>query len=213
MEQDQTVVTAGYYGFGNLGDEAIRGALRAALNKQDGLQPVWLVPQPQDYTNEVNRACPIAIFAALRRSAALILGGGGLLQNKTSTRSLLYYLSLVLLARSLRRPVFLLGQGIGPINGRFAQAMTRFALSKVRYIGCRDRGSLDFVQSLGLDGMLNGDLFFLTPPWEDPLEEHQKDEARIVLSLKGTGETKRFIALLKEIHARRNISFIFLAFP
>ena len=209
--EKKRLVIVGYYGFGNLGDEAIRGSLCAALNKQDGLQPVWLVSQPQD-TNEVNRARPLAIFAGLRRSAALILGGGGLLQNKTSTRSLLYYLSLILLARSLRRPAFLLGQGIGPINGRFAQAMTRFALSKVRYIGCRDRGSLYFVQSLGLDGTLDGDLFFLTPPWEDPLEEHQKDEARIVLSLKDTGETKRFIALLKEIHARKNVSFVFLTF-
>ena len=202
---------AGYYGFGNLGDEAIRVALCAALNEQEGLQPVWLVSQPQD-TNEVNRAHPLAIFAGLRRSAALIFGGGGLLQNRTSTRSLLYYLSLILLARSLRKPVFLLGQGIGPINGRFAQAMTRFALSKARYIGCRDRGSLDFVQSLGLDGKLDGDLFFITPPWKEPLEGHQKDEARIVLSLKGTGKAKRFIALLKEIHARRNVSFIFLTF-
>jgi polysaccharide pyruvyl transferase CsaB len=209
--EKKRLVIAGYYGFGNLGDEAIRVALRAALNKQEGLQQIWLVSQPQD-TIEVNRAHPLAIFAGLRRSAALIFGGGGLLQNKTSTRSLLYYLALILLARSLRRPVFLLGQGIGPINGRFAQAITRFALSKVRYIGCRDRGSLDFVQSLILDGKLEGDLFFLTPPWEDPLEEEHKGKLRIVLTLKGPGEAKRFIALLKGIHAKRDASFVFLTF-
>ena len=205
------LVIAGYYGFGNLGDEAIRVALSVALNEREGLQPVWLVPQPQN-TNEVNRAHPCAIFAGLHRSAALIFGGGGLLQNKTSTRSLLYYLSLILLARSLRRPVFLLGQGIGPINGRLAQAMTRFALSKVRYIGCRGRGSLDFVQSLGLNGTLDGDLFFLTPPWEELLEEEHKDKMRIVLSLKGGGKVTRFVALLKGINARRNVSFVFLTF-
>ncbi len=211
MRRVKTIIIAGYYGYGNLGDEAIRVTLRAALNERENLQPVWLVSQPQD-TNEVNRARPLAIFAGLRRSAALIFGGGGLLQNKTSTRSLLYYLSLILLARSLRRPVFLLGQGIGPIDGRFARAMTRFALSKVHYIGCRDRGSLDFIQSLGLDGTLSGDLFFLTPPREESLEEHQKDKVRIVLSLKGEGKAKRFMALLKEIHARRNVSFAFLTF-
>jgi polysaccharide pyruvyl transferase CsaB len=209
--EKKRLVIVGYYRFGNLGDEAIRMALRAALNERECLQPIWLVSQPQD-TNEVNRACPLAVFAGLRRSAVLVFGGGGLLQNKTSTRSLLYYLSLILLARSLRRPVFLLGQGIGPINGRFAQVMTRFALSKVHYIGCRDRGSLDFIQSLGLDGKLDGDLFFLTPPWEELLERQHEDEVRIVLSLKGTGEAKRFIALLKEIHAKRNVSFVFLTF-
>jgi polysaccharide pyruvyl transferase CsaB len=209
--EKKRLVIAGYYGYGNLGDEAIRVALRAALNEREGLKPVWLVSQPQ-YTNEVNRAHPLAVFAGLRRSAALILGGGGLLQNKTSTRSLLYYLSLILLARSLRRPVFLLGQGIGPINGRFAQAMTRFALSKVHYIGCRDQGSLDFVQSLGLDGELGGDLFYLTPPWEELLEEQHEGEVRIVLSLKGAGKATRFVALLKGINARRNVSFVFLTF-
>jgi len=211
VREKKNLVIVGYYGFGNLGDKAIRVALRAALNEREGLQPVWLVPQPQN-TNEVNRVHPCAIFAGLHRSAALIFGGGGLLQNKTSTRSLLYYLFLILLARSLRRPVFLLGQGIGPINGRFARAMTRFALSKARYIGCRDRGSLDFIQSLGLDGKLGGDLFFLTPPWEEPLEEQHKGEVRIVLSLKGVGKVMRFAALLKEIHARRNVSFAFLTF-
>jgi len=209
--EKRNLVIVGYYGFGNLGDEAIRVTLRAALNERENLQSVWLVSQPQD-TNEVNRSHPCAIFAGLHRSAALIFGGGGLLQNKTSTRSLLYYLSLILLARSFCRPVFLLGQGIGPINGRFARAMTRFALSKVHYIGCRDRGSLDFIQSLGLDGTLSGDLFFLTPPREESLEEHQKDKVRIVLSLKGEGKAKRFMALLKEIHARRNVSFAFLTF-
>ncbi|MEA1871776.1 MAG: polysaccharide pyruvyl transferase CsaB [Candidatus Bipolaricaulota bacterium] len=205
------LVIVGYYGYGNLGDEAIRVALRAALNEREGLRPVWLVSQPQG-TNEVNRAHPLAIFAGLHRSAALILGGGGLLQNKTSARSLLYYLSLILLARSLRRPVFLLGQGIGPINGRFAQVALRFALSKARYIGCRDRGSLDFVQSLGLDGKLGGDLFFLTPPWGEPLEEEHEREVQIVLSLKGGGNVTRFVTLLEEIHARRNVSFTFLPF-
>jgi len=209
--EKRNLVIVGYYGFGNLGDEAIRVALRAALNGREGLRPVWLVSQPQN-TNEVNRSHPCAIFAGLRRSAALIFGGGGLLQNKTSTRSLLYYLSLILLARSLRRPVFLLGQGIGPINGRFARAKTRFALSKACYIGCRDRRSLDFIQSLGLDGTLSGDLFFLTPPWKEPLEEQHKGKVRIVLSLKGAGEAKRFIALLKGINARRNVSFVFLTF-
>lgn len=209
--EKKRLVIAGYYGYGNLGDEAIRVALSAALNERESLRPIWLVSQPQD-TNEANRAHPLAISVGLYRSAALIFGGGGLLQNKTSTRSLLYYLSLILLARSLRRPVFLLGQGIGPINGRFARAMTRFALSKARYIGCRDRGSLDFVRSLGLDGKLGGDLFFLTPPWEEPLEEQHKSEVRIVLSLKGVGKVTRFVALLKEIHARRNVSFVFLTF-
>lgn len=209
--EKRNLVIVGYYGFGNLGDEAIRVALRAALNEREGLQPVWLVSQPQD-TNEVNRAHPHAILAELRRSVALVFGGGGLLQNKTSTRSHLYYLSLILLARSLRRPVFLLGQGIGPINGRFAQAVTRFALSKARYIGCRDRGSLDFIQSLGLDGELDGDLFFLTPPWKERLEEQHNGEMQIILSLKGVGKVTRFVALLKGIDAGRNVSFVFLTF-
>jgi len=102
------IVIAGYYGFGNLGDEAIRVALRQKFDKR-GINTIWLTARPHA-RDEIDRKSMLRVYAALRASRALVLGGGGLLQNRTSNRSLLYYLGLIALARLARRPVFLIGQ-------------------------------------------------------------------------------------------------------
>lgn len=210
------VLIAGYYGFENLGDEAIRAALSTALHERTDLQPIWLTARPRG-AGEVNRALPIAVFRSLRRSSALFFGGGGLLQNRTSNRSLLYYLFLILLARALRRPVFLIGQGIGPITGRCARALTRSVLSSVCHIGCRDRQSLAFLRQIGVDGLLDGDLFFLTPPWKWRAEGRREEGIRIALSLKGTGIDRertigRVVDLITGLQAAKEVSFTFLPF-
>jgi hypothetical protein len=69
MRRVKTIIIAGYYGFGNLGDEAIRVALRAALNEREGLQPVWLVPQSQNTRTSVRHLRGAAPFSGpyLRR--------------------------------------------------------------------------------------------------------------------------------------------------
>lgn len=217
MGKEENMVVAGYYGFGNLGDEAIRTALMDALRSR-GFRPVVLVARAQEQ-DEVKRTAPMRVFRALRRSLALVFGGGGLLQNRTSRRSLFYYLGLILLARIARRPVFLLGQGIGPIRGKIARSATRFALSGVSYRGCRDRGSLSTIRGLGLEGTLDGDLFFLTPPvgrLEGP--RSSKQELRILLSLTAPDRAAwgRCVAgwtvLLETLRAKIEFKVTFLPF-
>jgi len=177
------IVIAGYYGYGNLGDEAIRVVLRDALDKR-GIDAVWLTARPQAQ-DEINRRSVLRVYDAMRRSRALVLGGGGLLQNRTSNRSLFYYLGLIGLSRIARKSVLLLGQGIGPIHGRFARLLTRVALKHAAYIGCRDQGSVRFLRDMGLNALLDGDLFFLLPPVEEP-PTRSSAARNIVLCLKGT---------------------------
>lgn len=217
MKQERTVLVAGYYGFGNLGDELLRLALAQGLPRS--VTPLFLVAQPPG-VGEVDRADPRSVLAALRRSFALLFGGGGLLQNRTSVRSLYYYLSLVLLARLARRPVFLLGQGIGPIRGRLARAATRFALAKACYIGCRDAGSLSLVRSMGRAAVLDGDLFFLFPPLDGCDGAPAGERPRVALALKGPHPlarralSERMVTLLHGLHARTDASFTLLvSFP
>ena len=219
MKTRGSVVLAGYFGFGNLGDEALRAALEEALEKAGHPPPLVLARRPKG-PREIGRARPVRVLRALRRSTALVFGGGGLLQNRTSGRSLAYYLSLVLLARLARRPVFLFGQGIGPIQGRFAQGATRLALRRVRRIGCRDEGSLAFLRSLGLSGVLDGDALFLLPPLGDGEAPERRDRPRVVLALKGGGRSaprpllERWKVLLCRLHELRDVSFTLLvSFP
>lgn len=214
MKRQRALTIAGYYGFGNLGDEALRRVLVEALERA-GFSPLFVLVRHPNRPGEVDRADPLALFRSIRRSSALVFGGGGLLQNRTSNRSLWYYLSLVLLARVARRPVFLLGQGIGPIQGRLPRVATRFALRRVRYIGCRDKGGLAFVQSLGLSGSLDGDLLFLLSPLEEAGLHSRRTPPRVVLALRGTEEAARglvgeYAGLLRGLQARTDASFALL---
>jgi len=217
MEKNRKLLIAGYYGFGNLGDEAIRIALDCALKQRGFVQHVFLVAKRQG-EHEVNRSSPIQVLRALRRSSALVFGGGGLLQNQTSHRSLFYYLCLIRLARLARRPVFLVGQGIGPIRGCPARMATRFDLKHVSHIGCRDQGSLDLLREIGLNGVLDGDLFFLYPPLDRALVGTISRPPKILLSLKGPGAklprrlVDRWEDLLESLHAHTGAAFTLLPF-
>ncbi len=124
------VVICGYQGFGNIGDEAVWEGLLAAL------------PLPSRYilllsgnpsaaekrygVQALARTSPKA-FAAICQADLVILGGGTLLQQGTSMRSLLYYLSAAALASLAGTPWIVVG-GIDPLTG-LAKRLTAMLLS------------------------------------------------------------------------------------
>ncbi|MFW6263173.1 MAG: polysaccharide pyruvyl transferase family protein [Thermotogota bacterium] len=66
----------------------------------------------------IPRNSPIKIFRALKHSDIIIGGGGNIFQDETSNRSFLYYKWLVSTALFYKKPVYLLGHGIGKINSK-----------------------------------------------------------------------------------------------
>jgi polysaccharide pyruvyl transferase WcaK-like protein len=74
------------------------------------------------------------------------------LQNCSAhgNRSLLYYLALLYLARFWRRPVCLVANGIGPLQGGMARRAVARALRHIDRISVRDEGSRRLAISLGL---------------------------------------------------------------
>jgi len=99
------VLIAGYYGFGNLGDELIlQSILKRLKEKHPAANALVLSNHPfsthlQHNVEAVNRWNPLSIIAAMIKADLFILGGGGLIQDGTSLASALYYLALVALAR------------------------------------------------------------------------------------------------------------------
>lgn len=152
----KTVVISGYYGFENLGDEALLASMITALKSQiPQLRLIVLSAKPEK-TSElygveaVHRWKPRAVIAALNRCDLLISGGGSLLQDVTGKLTIPYYLSIVLLAKVLGKPVMFYGQGIGPINGRFGRDLTRWVANKVDAITLRDAASARFLKEIGV---------------------------------------------------------------
>lgn len=156
MNTLKSVVMSGYYGFDNSGDDAILKAITKDLKKADNNLDIVVLSNNPEKTkriykvNAVNRFKFKEVFDALKNSSLLISGGGSLLQDVTSTRSLIYYLSVIKLAKILKKPVMVYANGIGPVNGKLNRKLTKNILNKVDLITLRDEDSKDYIENLGV---------------------------------------------------------------
>lgn len=150
------VVISGYYGFDNIGDEAILKSIIMALKEQDeNIEITVLSSNPietkRNYNvNAINRWSINSIYKELLNSDGLISGGGSLLQDVTSSRSILYYTFIIGLARLMKKPVFVYAQGVGPINKNLNKKIVKHFLNKVQYISLRDNESFELIKSIGV---------------------------------------------------------------
>ncbi|GGM10132.1 polysaccharide pyruvyl transferase CsaB [Deinococcus aerophilus] len=160
------VAVSGYYGFGNTGDEAIALSIVREV-KTRGLTPLLLSNTPHDTAQTYGceaapRMNPAALLLAVARSRVLLSGGGGLLQDRTSARTLTYYLGVIRLARLLGKRVVIFNQSVGPLSPQGGRRVAA-ALAGLRII-VRDEGSLNTLEQLGLRGELGGDPALLLRP-------------------------------------------------
>lgn len=148
------IVVSGYYGFGNAGDEAMLAAMIEALTDIEPNVHITVISGNPDDTKRRHGVSAVyrlnypEIVKAMARSRLLISGGGSLLQDVTSDRSLYYYLSIMMLAKKLRKPVMLYAQGIGPVQGSLAQSAMRYIGNMVDLITVRDDGSYEELKRL-----------------------------------------------------------------
>ena len=177
------VLVSGYYGFGNTGDEAIALAITRELKKL-GHTPVLLSQTPAETARlygcqSVARMKPAALLPALVGANMVLSGGGGLLQDKTSRRTLSYYLAVIRLGRLLGKRVVVFNQSIGPLSASGGKQVVA-ACAGLRLI-VRDRGSLDTLRNLGLRGELGGDPALLL----EPSAGLTRDPHRVIIAPRG----------------------------
>ncbi len=147
------ILLCGYYGYGNLGDEMTLQSVRQGLtNEKRDVRLAVLTPRGKHYRNIlcIDRFHPIKLFTAIRHTGLLVLGGGSLLQNKTSNRSLLYYLGLIYTAQLLGTPTILYAGGIGPVNGAIMSRLCFRVLARMDRLYVRDMHSYRLLEKAGL---------------------------------------------------------------
>ncbi len=143
------ILISGYYGYGNLGDEALLSGLISGLKDKHDIVVLSSNPNATETLHNVKAVHRYkSLFSAVYNCDAVISGGGGLLQNKTSNRSLLYYLAVLRLAKLLRKNTFVFGQSIGPLNDQ-GKAWLKASLKGVN-IAVRDKTSQDLLHSLNI---------------------------------------------------------------
>ena len=148
------VAIGGYYGFGNMGDDAVLSVLVSELKRNIPNVKITVLTKGGGAVKGVSgvsfadRYDPICLARTLLKSDVYISGGGSLLQNKTSTRSLIYYCGVLWLAERLGNSTVILSNGIGPLRGSFAEGMVRRALVSARHVSVRDMESFMKVTAL-----------------------------------------------------------------
>ncbi len=153
----RTAVISGYYGYHNLGDDAILLSIRRRLARLSGdVELVALSNSPEstlaEYgVNAVKRFSVGQVRRAIRQADLLISGGGSLLQDRTSTRSILYYLFVIRTALHYNKPVMLYANGIGPVTKPTNRRRVRDVVSRADAITLRDGDSLAELQAMGVD--------------------------------------------------------------
>lgn len=151
------ILVSGYYGFDNLGDEAILDVLCADLLALDIKDEdiVVLSNNPEQTTKRLGVAALSrydlkAIWSSLGKARLFISGGGSLLQDVTSRRSIPYYLGLVELAFLRKVPVVMYGQGLGPVQSNLFRAWVGRAFKRSLACSVRDASSLQLLLDLGV---------------------------------------------------------------
>ena len=176
------ILISGYYGFGNLGDELILKNIRNELERRfPGAGITVLSSCPADTrhchgVNALSRWNPIRVSVAMWKSDLFILGGGGLIQDHTSSRSLLYYAGVLMLAWVFRVPSFLFSVGVERVSGSVLPRALAFLLNQPFVtVSVRDEVSNQSLLSLGVKRIIHvtADPVFLT---ELPATVHHGSE-------------------------------------
>lgn len=195
--KSKKILIAGYHGFGNCGDEAI---LLAMKNNIQSLYPdvelTALSFRPAD-TEEiykiqsVHRFKLFEVLRAIYHTDILISGGGSLLQDETSTRSLLYYLCIVFTAKLFGKKVMLYANGIGPVSHNISKLLIRLIINHVDLITLREDSSFDEIRSLGVQRPP----VYVTADPAFTLNGCSKQEVEAIFEKEGIPTDKPFIGL------------------
>ena len=159
------IVLSGYYGFKNFGDEAILSLLVNKLKEYNS--DITVISANPSYTNMLHKDINTVktfdiknIINTISKSDILISGGGSLLQDATSLKSLIYYLSIIFIALFFRKKVIIFAQGIGPVSSKFGQLLTKIVLKHCNYITVRDDKSAELLDKWGIKSEIVPDPVF-----------------------------------------------------
>ncbi len=155
-KKNKVIAISGYYGFNNTGDEAVLYSILHTLNKKDKtIKPIVLSNEPLKTSNtysvgSVNRWSIKQVVSIVMKSDVLISGGGSLLQDVTGVKSLLYYLSIIVLAKIFGKKVMIYSQGIGPLKSNIGKKLVSLVLNHVDCITVRDEASKKLLKNIGV---------------------------------------------------------------
>ena len=150
------LLIAGYHGYGNCGDEATLMAMTKNIKEMAPDVNITAISHIPELTkgeyniNSVQRFNAIEVIKAIVKSDIILSGGGTLIQNGTSTRSLLYYLTIIKMAKFFKKKVMLYSNGIGPVTGKINRKLVKMVVNNVDLITLREEFSKQDLLDMGV---------------------------------------------------------------
>lgn len=145
------IIISGYYGLGNSGDEALLKSIISDLKSIDPQISITALSGNTALTRRlygvktVNRFNLFSVYRQMRKAKLLLSGGGTLIQDATSTKSLLYYLTIIFMAKKMGLKVMLYANGMGPIKEKNIKKVNK-VLNMVDLITLRENVSLEEIE-------------------------------------------------------------------
>ncbi len=160
------ILVHGFYGAGNLGDEAILASIIHLFRQRLKHADLMVVSQDPTATQRLHPVRAVhrhdlhGQSAAISQAHLVIFGGGGLCNDYWASSpaavlddaqgGLAYYLRVPLLAALQDVPMVAYAQGVGPLVSQDARAMVRHVFANAADVSVRDRGSAALLREIGV---------------------------------------------------------------
>ena len=205
---------SGYYGFNNVGDEAVLAAIITNLQHHYPAAQICVLSADPEATRTLHQVDAIQrwsireVWKALGRADMLLQGGGGLYQDSTSRISPVYYMGILRMARLRKVPAVCLAQGFGPLNTPVLRRLVANEYRHLKAITLREPQAISQLKELGVISptpVLVGDPALLLAP---RLEQCTQDikalcldptVPRILLTIRQWPETDNAISACRSI--------------
>ena len=223
------IFLVGYYGYKNVGDELLLYEISNFLKKCEDLE-ISALSIDSKYTtkkydvNGISRLKNFSLIKHISNVDFVVYGGGSILQDITSSKSLYYYLGILLIAKFFRKKVIFLGNGFGPIIREKNKILLKNILKMVDLAISRDDETFKNFKQFGIKNVFNGvDCAFLNTFVNEKNDNNILDKYNlveneyIIVSLRNWINVDKFIDVLKKIFDTKfleyKIVFISMKFP
>jgi polysaccharide pyruvyl transferase CsaB len=191
------ILISGYYGFENSGDDAILLAILDNLRRYKSDVKILVLSKKPEETKKIygvdtaDRFNFNEVLHAMKNSRVFLNGGGNLIQDESSTRSLMYYLATIYMAKKLGLKVMLYSNGIGAVSKKLNRLITSLVINKADMITLREEISLREIISLNIKRpkvMVTADPAFTLLPCDE-------QEAAALLEKEGIRRDKPLVGI------------------
>ena len=145
------ILLAGYFGYGNPGDEFTYKVADTLLGKNHQLT-VLVSKNVKSKNKKYLRRGVFRNILSIAQCDVVLFPGGSIFQDISGNGlTPLYYGSLILWGRLLGKKVYLCSQGIGPLLNPFNRWFVKRVLALANYISLRDTLAEDYFKQNGIE--------------------------------------------------------------